>query len=155
MVTLAALCAIGAEKVLANEIKKLGYTTCGNAVGRVLFNCRETELFKPNLCLRTADRVYLQAASFYAADFDALFDGSYAVCWQDYFKKDVKLHIDKVRIKNSKLSSEHGVQSVVHKALCKKLGTVWNMETLPESGSRSDIRVYIENDTVFLLLDLS
>ena len=48
MVTLAALCAIGAEKVLANEIKKLGYTTCGNAVGRVLFNCRETELFKPN-----------------------------------------------------------------------------------------------------------
>lgn len=155
MVTLAALCAIGAEKVLANEIKKLGYTTCGNAVGRVLFNCRETELFKPNLCLRTADRVYLQAASFYAADFDALFDGSYAVCWQDYFKKDVKLHIDKVRIKNSKLSSEHGVQSVVHKALCKKLGTVWNMETLPESGSRSDIRVYIENDIVFLLLDLS
>ena len=155
MTTLAALCAIGAEKVLANEIKKLGYAVRSNAPGRVLFDCPEKELFRPNLCLRTADRIYLQAASFAAPDFDALFEGVHAVNWQDFFKKDVKLHIDKVRIHKSALMSEHGVQSVVHKAVCAKLGSCWRMNVLPESGAQADIRVYVENDTASVFLDLS
>ena len=109
MTTLAALCAIGAEKVLANEIKKLGYAVRSNAPGRVLFDCPEKELFRPNLCLRTADRIYLQAASFAAPDFDALFEGVHAVNWQDFFKKDVKLHIDKVCIHKSALMSSPSI----------------------------------------------
>ena len=85
MTTLAALCAIGTEKILANEIKKLGFTTCGKETGRVLFLCPEDELFTPNLCLRTADRIYLQAGTFTAEDFDALFEGVYGINWQDFF----------------------------------------------------------------------
>ncbi|MGI5172712.1 class I SAM-dependent RNA methyltransferase [Treponema sp. OMZ 840] len=155
MTTLAALCAIGTEKILANEIKKLGFKTCGKAAGRVLFLCPENELFTPNLCLRTADRIYLQAGVFPAEDFDALFDGVYALNWQDFFNKDVKPHIDKIRLHSSKLTSQHSVQSVVHKAVCKKLGSVWHMEVLPESGAQADIRIYIEKNVVSVLLDLS
>ncbi len=155
MLTLAALCAIGTEKILANELKKLGFKTCGTAAGRVLFFCPETELFTPNLCLRTADRIYLQAAFFSADNFDDLFEGVYAVAWQDFFYKDVKPHVDKVRLYASKLTSQHSVQSIVHKAICKKLGTVWHMEVLPESGVQADIRVYIEKNSVSVLLDLS
>ena len=66
MVTLTALCAIGAEKILANEIKMLGYKPCGNAPGRVNFTCDEDGMFRANLCLRTADRVYLNAGTFHA-----------------------------------------------------------------------------------------
>ena len=155
MTTLAALCAIGTEKILANEIKKLGFTTCGKETGRVLFLCPEDELFTPNLCLRTADRIYLQAGTFTAEDFDALFEGVYDINWQDFFYKDVKLRIDKVRLHGGKLTSEHSVQSIVHKAVCKKLGAAWHMEVLPESGSEADIRVYIEKNTVSIFLDLS
>ena len=36
MVTLVALCAVGAEKILANEIKKLKYSPVENAPGRVV-----------------------------------------------------------------------------------------------------------------------
>ncbi|AEE17843.1 rRNA (guanine-N(2)-)-methyltransferase [Treponema brennaborense DSM 12168] len=156
--TLTALCAIGAEKILGNEIKQLGYTlkdTGAGTPGRVAFNADEDALFRANLCLRTADRVYLQLASFRAEDFGALFDGVYAVNWQDFFKKDVKVVVDKVRTRGSKLSSEHSVQGIVHKAIYTKLGDLWHIRTMPETGAESDVRVYIENDAVTVLLDLS
>ena len=155
MITLTALCAIGAEKILANEIKMLGYKPCGNAPGRVNFSCDEDGMFRANLCLRTADRVYLNAETFHAENFDDLFDGVNAIPWQDYFKKDSRVVIDKVRTHKSRLSSEHSVQGVVHKALYKKLGSIWHMEVLPETGFQSDVRVYIEKDEVTILLDLS
>ena len=37
MNTFVALCAVGAEKILGNEIKHLGYALAGNAPGRVSF----------------------------------------------------------------------------------------------------------------------
>ena len=155
MNTIVALCAIGAERILGNEIKHLGYKLASNAPGRVSFLGDNDALFRANLCLRTADRVYLQLASYPAADFDSLFDGVYAVNWQDYFKKDTRVVVDKVRVYKSKLNSEHSIQGMVQKAVYKKLGDVWHMSTLPESGEESDIRVYIDEDTAFILLDLS
>src|SRR5574344_2752585 len=154
MNTLVALCAVGAEKLLGNEIKLLGYKLAGNAPGRVSFTGDNDALFKANLCLRTADRVYLQMASYPAADFDQLFDGVYAVEWQNFFKKDSRIVVDKVRTYKSKLNSEHSIQGMVQKAIYKKLGEKWHMLTLPETGAQSDIRVYIEENQVLILLDL-
>ena len=159
MNTLVALCAIGAEKILGNEIKKLGYSLKdmggSRPLGRVTFLGDDGALFRSNLCLRTADRVYLQLASYKAEDFDALFDSVYSIPWQDFFYKDVRVVVDKVRSHKSRLSSEHSIQGVVHKAIYTKLGDVWRIHTMPESGARSDVRIYIENDVVTVLLDLS
>ena len=88
MNNLVALCAVGAEKILGNEIKLLGYKLAGNAPGRVFFTGDDDALFRSNLCLRTADRVYLEVARYHAEDFDQLFDGVYSVSWQDFLKKD-------------------------------------------------------------------
>lgn len=152
---LVALCAVGAEKILGNEIKFLGYKLISNAPGRVSFFGDDNSLFRANLCLRTADRIYLQVAEYTALNFDDLYDGAYSVNWQDFFKKDSKIVVDKVRINKSKLNSEHSIQGMVHKAIYKKLGDKWNMQTLPETGEQSDIRVYIDENKVILLLDLS
>ncbi len=155
MNTLVALCAVGAEKILGNEIKLLGYKLSGNAPGRVFFEGDDDALFRANLCLRTADRVYLLMARYRAEDFDQLFDGVYSVNWQDFFKKDTKVTVDKVRSFRSKLNSEHSVQGMVQKAIYKKLGDKWNMSSLPESGEQSDVRVYLDNNEALILLDLS
>lgn len=42
MNTLVALCAVGAEKILGNEIKLLGYKLSGNAPGRVFLKATMT-----------------------------------------------------------------------------------------------------------------
>ncbi len=155
MNNLTALCAVGAEKILGNEIKHLGYKLTGNAPGRVNFEGDDDALFRANLCLRTADRVYLQMAVYKADDFDDLYDGVYSVPWQDYLKKDSRVIVDKVRAHKSRLNSEHSIQGIVHKAIYSKLGDKWHMSAMPESGEEADIRVYIENDEVMVLLDLS
>lgn len=155
MNTLVALCAVGAEKILGNEIKHLGYKLSSNAPGRVTFLGDEAALFKANLCLRTADRVYLQLAEYEARDFDQLFDGTYSIPWQDFLYKDSKIVVDKVRTYKSKLNSEHSVQGIVHKAIYSKLCDVWHMSSMPESGNQNDVRIYIDEDKVLVLLDLS
>ena len=155
MNTLVALCAIGAEKILGNEIKHLGYKLAGNAPGRVSFFGDDNSLFKANLCLRTADRVFLQLASYDAFNFDELFDGAYKINWQDFLKKDSKIVVDKVRSNKSKLNSEHSIQTMVHKAIYSKLGDIWHMASLPETGEQSDIRIYLDENKVVILLDLS
>ena len=155
MNTLVALCAIGAEKILGNEIKHLGYKLAGNAPGRVSFFGDDDSLFKANLCLRTADRVFLQLASYDAFNFDELFDGVYKINWQDFLKKDSKIVVDKVRSNKSKLNSEHSIQTMVHKAIYSKLGDIWHMASLPETGEQSDIRIYLDENKVVILLDLS
>lgn len=155
MNTLVALCAIGAEKILGNEIKHLGYKLAGNAPGRVSFFGDDDSLFKANLCLRTADRVFLQLASYDAFNFDELFDGAYKINWHDFLKKDSKIVVDKVRSNKSKLNSEHSIQTMVHKAIYSKLGDIWHMASLPETGEQSDIRIYLDENKVLILLDLS
>ena len=155
MNTLVALCAIGAEKILGNEIKHLGYKLAGNAPGRVSFFGDDDSIFKANLCLRTADRVFLQLASYDAFNFDELFDGAYKINWQDFLKKDSKIVVDKVRSNKSKLNSEHSIQTMVHKAIYSKLGDIWHMASLPETGEQSDIRIYLDENKVVILLDLS
>ena len=155
MNTFVALCAVGAEKILGNELKQLGYRLEGNAPGRVTFTGDMDAVYRANYCLRTSDRVYLQIARYKADNFDALFDGCYSVDWQDFFHKDVRVVVDKVRVHKSRLNSEHSVHGMILKAIYKKLGTVWHMTTLPESGDECDVRVYIDDNMVTLLLDTS
>ncbi|MDE6349657.1 MAG: class I SAM-dependent RNA methyltransferase [Treponemataceae bacterium] len=150
-----ALCAVGAEKILGNELKLLGYKLARNAPGRVTFVGDDDALFRTNLCLRTADRVYLQMAAFDAQDFDQLFDGVYAISWQDFLRKDSRVVVDKVRCYKSTLNSEHSIQGMVQKAIYTKLGDIWRMQTLPESGDEVDVRVYLDEDRAYVLLDLS
>jgi putative N6-adenine-specific DNA methylase len=171
MMTFMAPCAIGAEKVLANELKQLGFVPESSAsgkatVGRVYFSptAEDAKLgdagwlaaaYRANLCLRTADRVYAVLGRFPCTDFDALFVAVKAIRWQDWFRKDVRVVVDKVRTHASKLSSEHSIQGVVHKAIYTELGEVWRMSVLPETGDEATVRVYIERDEASILLDLS
>ncbi len=155
MNTYVALCAVGAEKILGNEIKLLGYKLAGNAPGRVSFEGDDDVIYRANFCLRTADRVYIQMASYDAPDFDALFDGCYAAPWQDCLRLNSRVRVDKVRTYRSALESEHAVQGMIQKAIYQKLGDKYNVSSMPESGAECDVRVYLENDRAHLLLDTS
>ena len=156
MISYVALCAVGAERILGNELKLLGYKLEGtNTPGRVAFTGDEDAVYRANFCLRTSDRVYIQLASYDAPDFDALFDGCYAAPWQDYLRLNSRVHVDKVRTYRSSLESEHAIQGMIQKAIYQKLGDKYNVSSMPESGAQCDVRVYIENDTAHILLDTS
>lgn len=155
-----ALCAVGAEKVVSNELKKLELSVIDSGFGKVRFRSDLTGLYKALIGLRAADRVLLETASFHAADFDALFAGATAVPWEQFIPKGMGLKIAKVRTNRSQLKAETSIQAVAHKAAAQRLCTAYDLERLPEKGGAdstqaAEIRVYLEKDMVSLLLDLS
>jgi putative N6-adenine-specific DNA methylase len=150
-----ALCAVGAEKVVAQEVRKLGLGVEESGFGKVRFHADLAGLYRSLMALRVADRVLLEAGFFPAEDFDALFEGARALRWEDYIPRGMGLVVAKVRTNRSKLSAETSIQAIVHKAAAERLCSAFHIGRLPEGGAAASLRVYIEKDQVSLLLDLS
>jgi putative N6-adenine-specific DNA methylase len=171
--TLAAFCAVGAEKVVSNELKKIAsnYTILESGYGRVRFMSDLAGVYRALMCLRAADRLLLEAGSFPAGDFDALFEGTRNIAWEDLIPRGMGLVVDKVRVNRSQLKAETSIQAVAHKAAAERLCAHYGIKRLPEAGKstamqppekleRSEgtaahLRVHLEKDTAFVLLDLS
>jgi len=152
-----ALCAIGAEKVVSNETKKMGFRNLDSGFGRVRFCSDKAGLYRALMGLRAADRVLLETSVFPAADFDALFEGTEAVPWEQLIPPQMGLKVAKVRSNRSRLKAETSIQALVHKAAAQRLCKAHGLARLPENGdtATAEIRVYVEKDMVSLLLDLS
>ncbi|MDR2134446.1 MAG: class I SAM-dependent RNA methyltransferase [Treponema sp.] len=150
-----ALCAVGAEKAVSNELRKLGLSVADSGFGRVRFRADRTGLYRSLMGLRAADRVLLEAGFFRAEDFDALFEGVRAVNWENLVPAKMGLKVVKVRTNRSRLRAETSIQGVVHKAAAERLCGARRIELLPEGGEAAEVRVYVEKDMVSLLLDLS
>jgi len=167
----AALCAVGAEKAVSNEIRKLSPVSTGNGeesffkiddslYGRVRFKTNITGLYQTLIGLRSADRVLLETASFKADNFDALFEGAAEVKWENLVPKGMGIKIAKVRTNRSQLKAETTIQAMAHKAAAQRLCNYYKVSRLPEPAvnkpvKTAEVRVYIEKDTVSLLVDLS
>ena len=150
-----ALCAIGAEKAVSNELRKLDLAVVESGFGRVRFRADTAGLYKALIGLRAADRVLLELGRFQAADFDALFDGAGAVPWERLVPAHLGVKVAKVRSNRSRLRSETSIQAMVHKAVAQRLCRAHSLARLPETDTAAEARVYIEKDMVSLLLDLS
>jgi putative N6-adenine-specific DNA methylase len=153
--TAVALCAVGAEKAVAGELRKLGLPVENSEFGRVRFRADPAGLYRALMALRAADRVLLETAFFPAGDFDALFEGAGAVPWERYIPPDMGLRVAKVRSNRSRLKAETSIQAVAHKAAAERLCRARRVARLPEGGDAAELRVYVEKDRVSLLLDLS
>jgi putative N6-adenine-specific DNA methylase len=163
-----ALCAAGAEKAVSNELKKLAARIPGtesgktlrvveSGFGRVRFTADLAGLYRALFSLRAADRVLLEAASYPARDFEALFEGARAVRWDEFIPRGMGLHVGKVRTRGSALRAETSIQAAVHKAAADVLCRRYGVNRLPEAwaAKQAELRVYIEKDRVSLLIDLS
>ena len=153
--TAVALCAVGAEKIVSNEIRKLGLKVSEGGFGKVRFKTDLEGLYRSLIGLRTADRVLLELAHFEAADFDALFEGVRRQSWEEYIPANTGLKVAKVRTNRSKLAAETSIQAVVHKAAAERLCAKRKINRLPETADDAELRIYIEKDYASVLLDLS
>ena len=62
----------GLEAVVADEVKKLGFTNVTVENGKVMFPTDEAGICRANLWLRAADRIRIQVAQFKATSFEQL-----------------------------------------------------------------------------------
>jgi len=106
------------------------------------------------MCLRTADRVYIEVGSFTACTFDQLFDGILAVPWENYLDVDGKFMVNG-KSKKSALFAISSCQSIIKKAIISRLSKHTNHKVFPETGAPFYIEFAIKDDKVTVLINTS
>lgn len=152
---LIATAAAGLEAVVGREIRNLGLE-CQVENGRVRFNGTVETIIETNLWLRAADRIKIVVGSFPAKTFEELFQGVFALDWENYLPLGAKFPIAKAKCVKSKLHNEPSVQAISKKAVVKKLQKHYaRPEGVPliENGAEFKIEVSILKDVATVLID--
>ncbi len=151
---LVATCLFGLERLLGEEIEALGYERISTIDGRVTFIGDEQAVALSNVFLRFAERVYILVGSFEATTFTELFDGVYSLAWDDYVGKLDAFPVKGHSIK-SKLFSIPDCQSIIKRAVVKRLSDRYGILQFPEERVKYQIEFFILNDNVSLMIDTS
>ncbi|MFR3227214.1 MAG: THUMP domain-containing class I SAM-dependent RNA methyltransferase [Blautia massiliensis (ex Durand et al. 2017)] len=152
--TLVAPCFFGTESTLNFEVKRLGAQNIQVTDGRVRFQGGAELIAAANLNLRTAERVLLLLASYKATTFDELFDGCYHIAWEELLPADAAFPVKGSSL-SSQLSSVPACQSVLKKAIVKRLLAGHRTTALPETGDTYKIRFALRKNEVEIYLDTS
>lgn len=152
---LIAPCHFGLEAVLKREIIDLGYDIAEVEDGRVTFYGDAEAVCRANIFLRTAERILVKVGSFQAVTFDELFEKTRALPWEEYIPKNGKFWVAKAASVKSKLFSPSDIQSIMKKAMVRRLQDRFGLEWFPEDGPSYPVRVFLMKDTVTVGIDSS
>ena len=150
--TMVAPCFFGTESTLNFEVKRLGAQNIQVTDGRVAFQGGADVIAAANLNLRTAERVLLLLATYKATTFDELFDGCYNIAWEDLLPANAAFPVKGSSL-SSQLSSVPACQSIIKKAVVKRLMAKHHTSVLPESGTEYKIRFMLRKNVCEIMLD--
>lgn len=154
-IELIAPCHFGLEAVLKREIQSLGYEISATEDGRVSFYGDLSAICRANIFLRTAERVLLKVGEFKAETFDELFEKTRELSWEDYIPENGKFWVAKAASVKSKLFSPSDIQSIMKKAIVKRLQKSYHKEWFEEDGESYPLRVFLKKDVVTVGIDTS
>lgn len=150
---LIAPCHFGLEAVLKREILDLGYEISEVEDGRVTFYGDADAICRANIFLRTAERILLKVGSFRALTFEELFDKTKELPWEDYIPQNGKFWVAKAASVKSKLFSTSDIQSIMKKAMVRRMQERYCVEWFPENGASYPVRVFLMKDIVTVGID--
>ena len=150
---LIAPCHFGLEAVLKRELLDLGYEIAEVEDGRVTFYGDADAICRANIFLRTAERILLKVGSFRAVTFEELFDKTKELPWEDYIPQNGKFWVAKAASVKSKLFSTSDIQSIMKKAMVRRMQERYCVEWFPENGASYPVRVFLMKDIVTVGID--
>lgn len=152
--TIACPCLFGLESVLSGEVIRMGGENVNVTDGRVTFTGDWNMVAKANIFLRTAERVLIILGEFDAKTFTELFDGTFELPWEEFIGKTDSFPVKGWSLKST-LRSVPDCQSIIKKAVAKRLGEHYRMSWLDETGPEHQIQFSIHKDRASLMLDTS
>ena len=147
-------CLLGLERLVADEIRRLGLEDVRAENGRVFCWGTLADLPRLNINLRCGARVLLVLSTFRATTFEELFQGVLAVHWEELIPLNGESPVKGYSI-DSQLHSVPACQSIVKKALSQRLCHAYGVDWLSEDGERYQVQFSIFKDQVHLCLDTS
>ena len=153
-ITLLITLSFGLEAVVKRELQALGFHDLRVSNGKIEVEAKIEDIPTLNIWLRSADRVLLKLGEFEAKDFDTLYEGTYALPWEEWIPKDGRFPVNGVSV-NSVLESVPACQSIVKKAIVERLGDEYDTKRFEEDGAEFPVKVSIRKNIAMLTLDTS
>ena len=149
---LIAPCFFGCESTANFELRRIGAEDIRVSDGRLTFKGGAEMIAAANLNLRTVERVMLLLNTYTATTFDELFDGVYSIHWEELLPADAAFPVTGSSL-NSQLSSVPACQSIIKKAVVKRLMQGHRTTSLPETGAEYKIRFMLRKNVCEIMLD--
>ena len=147
-------CLLGLEKLVGDEVKRLGLQEVQVENGRVLCRGTDADAARLNINLRCGARVLLVLGEFPARSFEELFQGTRAIPWEDYLPRDAAFPVKGYSI-SSQLHAVSACQSIIKKAMVERQKARYGMEQFPETGVKYQVRFSLFKDQAAICLDTS
>ncbi len=149
-----AVCLLGLEGLVAQELRDMQAENVTPENGRVLFEGDKYILARANICSRYSERILLLLGQFKATTFTELFDNVKALPWENYVGKR-----DAFPVKGWSLQSQlHSIpdcQKIIKKAVVNRLSDFYGISWFEETGHKNQIQFSIHKDNVSIMIDTS
>ena len=145
---------LGLEKLVADEVKRLGLSGVAAENGRVFCAGTLADIPRLNINLRVGARVLVVLGRFPARTFEELFEGTRSLPWEGFIPRNGQFPV-KGHCISSQLHAMSACQSIIKKAVSVRLGEKYGLSTLPETGTLYQVQFSILKDEAALLLDTS
>ncbi len=146
----------GIEQITKRQLLSLGYEKAPADNGRIEVEGDWQDIARLNVLLRSGERVLIVLAKFKAVTFDELFEGVYAIPWENWLSINSKILMDGKSVQSTlaaiKVSGGVAKKAVIQR-LADKIRT--GRKTFSESGARSIIGISLYKDEVTVTLDTS
>lgn len=149
-----ATCLFGLEKLLGEEIDALGCHRIDTMDGRITFEGGLEQLAAANIKLRCAERIFIRVGGFSAESFEELFEGVRSLPWEMWIGRDDAFPVKGHAIR-SKLFSVPDCQSIVKKAIVRRLSDVYGISWFCEEKTKYQVEFFIFKDQATLMIDTS
>lgn len=147
-------CLFGMEGFAAREFRLMGAQNVRAENGRVLFFGDLNMLARANICSRYVERVGILLGTFKAETFQQLFEGVYALPFENWISKNDAFPVKGWSLK-SQLSSVPDCQSIIKKAIVERLKQKYKVQWFKESGKIYQIQFTILKNEVSIIIDTS
>ena len=147
-------CHFGLESVLKYEITRIGGTELKISDGKISFTGDENILARANICLSTAERVFVELAEFPAKTYEELFQGVRAIELERYISVNNAFPVKGYSL-NSTLHSVPDCQSIVKKAAVERLKEKYGISWFEETEAPVQIKFSLLKDICTIYLDTS
>ncbi|MDY5730721.1 MAG: class I SAM-dependent RNA methyltransferase [Eubacteriales bacterium] len=143
--------AFGLEGIVAKELERLGIGAKGEN-GGARFEAGLNEIFKANVYLRCADRIFIILAEQEVMSFDEIFDTVANIQWHTLLPQDAQILVT-AKCVRSQIMSTRDCQSIAKKAIVKQMQAAYNTQVLPETGVSFHVDIAIHSNMMRVSLD--
>lgn len=163
--------AAGLEGSVQRQLKYLGYRALPAENGRIAVEGNVFDAARLNVFLRAGERVLISLSSFPAYTFDELYEGVYAVPWENYLSRESRIVMDG-KSNQSALGAIKASGGVAKKAIIRRLAeklpvsaryavygaarkSARTAETFPETGARTIVGISLYKNIATVTVDTS